>query len=52
MGTEFTQALQGRFRTIDGPTVFLKIEKEGAKTGCAGSLFQNFTIIGNAFACV
>ncbi len=24
MGTKVTQVLQGRFRTIDGPTVFLK----------------------------
>ncbi len=25
MGTEVTQVLQGRFQTIDGPTVFLKM---------------------------
>ncbi len=25
-------------------TVFLKIDTEGTKTRCAGSLFQNFTI--------
>ncbi len=43
MGTEITQVLQGRFRTIDVPTVFLKIDTEGDKTRCAGSLFQNFT---------
>ncbi len=44
MGTEVTQVLQGRFRTNDGPTVFLKIDTEGEKTRCAGSLFQKFTI--------
>ncbi len=44
MGTEVTQVLQERFRTNDGPTVFLKIETEGAKTRCAGRLLQNFTI--------
>ncbi len=43
METEVTQVLQGRFRTIDGPTVFLKIDTEGDKTRCAGSLFQNVT---------
>ncbi len=43
MGTEVTQVLQGRFRTNDGPTVFLKMETEGAKTRCAGSLFQYLT---------
>ncbi len=26
MGRKVTQVLQGRFRTNDGPTVFLKIE--------------------------
>ncbi len=31
MGTEVTQVLQGRFRTNDGPTVFLKMETEGDK---------------------
>ncbi len=35
MGIEVTQVLQGRFRT--------KMETEGAKTRCAGSLFQYFT---------
>ncbi len=43
MGKEVTQVLQGRFRTNDGPTVFLKIETEDAKTRCAGSLLQHFT---------
>ncbi len=38
MGIKVTQVLQGRFRTIDGPTVFLKIDTEGDKTRCAGSL--------------
>ncbi len=44
MGTEVTQVLQGRFRTIDSPTIFLKIDTEDDKTRCAGSLFQNLTI--------
>ncbi len=44
MGTEVTQVLQGRFRTNDGPTVFWKKETEDAKTRCAGSLLQDFTI--------
>ncbi len=44
MGTEVTQVLQGRFRTNDGPTVFLKVDTEGDKTKCAGSLFQYFMI--------
>ncbi len=37
-GTEVTQVLQGRFRAIGGPTVFLKIDTEDDKTRCAGSL--------------
>ncbi len=36
MGTEVTQVLQGRFRTIDGRTVFFKIETESDKARCAG----------------
>ncbi len=32
-----------RFWTIDGSTVFLKIDTEGDKARCAGSLFQYFT---------
>ncbi len=43
MGTEVIQVLQGRLRTNDGPTVFLKMETEGGKTRCAGSLLQYFT---------
>ncbi len=35
MGAEVTQVLQGRFRTIDGPTIFLKIDTEGDKIRCA-----------------
>ncbi len=42
-GTEFTQVLQERFWSIDGPTVFLKIHNEGDKTRGAGNLFQYFT---------
>ncbi len=43
MGTEVTQVLHENF----GPMtvqLFLKIETDGAKTRCAGCLFQNFTI--------
>ncbi len=43
MGTEVTQVLQGRFRTIDGPTLFLKIDTEGDKTRSEGIRFQIFT---------
>ncbi len=38
MGKEDTQVLQGR------SNCFLEIGTEGAKTKCAGSLFQDFTI--------
>ncbi len=43
MGTEITQVLQERFRTIDGPIFFFKIDTEGDETRCAGSRFQCFT---------
>ncbi len=43
MWTEVTQLLQGRFRTIDSPTVF-KVDTESDTTRWTGSLFQNFTI--------
>ncbi len=39
-GTEITQVLQGRFWTIEGPTVFLKTGTEGDITRGAGNLFQ------------
>ncbi len=35
MGTEIAQVLQGIFRAIDGPTVFLKIDTEGDKARCS-----------------
>ncbi len=35
--------LQERFRTIDWPTVFFKIDTKGDKSRGAGNLFQYFT---------
>ncbi len=42
MGTETPQVLHEKFRTIDCPTVFLKIDTDGDKTRRAGSPFQYF----------